>query len=154
MNKVISLIIVMAISFSGAVYAGDVKSIPMEHNGVDGRWFPRLMVNQMQADLQEMDSLREKNAQFEIQLGIRMGRIEDLRLALSAATTAIDKGKSAVVVAKVAAEEQADRAIAAEESERSFREQSEVWYRQPVFCITAGGAVVLVVEIIVWSIFR
>ncbi|MCK4792588.1 MAG: hypothetical protein KAV87_53155 [Desulfobacteraceae bacterium] len=152
--RVLFLIVVMATSFLSSVSFAKGESISLEHNGIKGRWFPGAMVDKMQGDIVELDALRLSKIEMNVQLKIRMGRIEDLQLALSAANEIIVKAKSGIVIAENSAKANAARAVVAEESERSLRDQYGVWYRQPVLCVSVGAVGVVVVEIVIYFLLK
>ena len=59
LNKVSFLIIVIVISVMSFRVVSQ-ESVPLKLKGEEGRWFSRLMANQIQRDLLELELLRKK----------------------------------------------------------------------------------------------
>lgn len=153
MTKPIGLASAILVSlFCFAAAASD--PVPMVHQGIPGQWFPRPMVDQIQSDLLALDASRVREVEFNIKLDLRMKRIEDLKLAVEKTSKALDVAERGLTVAENAAREQATRAVAAEESERSVRAQVGKWYRHPATWFGAGVLITVVVELVVYGLVK
>ena len=151
-NRVVFLIAVFLSSASFSAIAQE--SVELEHRGVEGRWFPRPMVDEIQRDILELDALKIKVPKLQLKLDLRMKRIEDLRLATTVTTKALEVSKGAVDIAEKAAVVANDRAIAAEAETKDVREQMGKWYRSPVFCGAVGAVAIVVLEVILWAAIK
>lgn len=142
----IVVIIVIGNLCLSAVAHGADDSVLLQHNGVDGRWFPRPMVDRINEDLLELDFLKaETIPQLQIKLDLRMKRIEDLRLAINATSQALKITKEALKMAEDTLTEAENRAL---EAEREI----DAWYHNPVIMLGIGVLAATAIGIAVYSI--
>ena len=154
LNKVSFLIIVIVISVMSFRVVSQ-ESVPLKLKGEEGRWFSRLMANQIQRDLLELELLRKKIVPaLELQLGVKTKRIEELMIAVEATTSALDISKKATDDVKNEMSELSVRLSVSEEEVLSMRAQRNKWYSSPFFYGSVGVAVVLIVEIAAWAAFK
>ena len=103
------------------------EAIPLDHNGIEGVWFPAPTAKRVLADVQELRLLRERLALIDTQLALKEERIEILALKLAGADEIADNQEQ---IAEIRGQRLAE-----------IEQESKSWYRSPFLWLGVGVVV-------------
>ena len=129
--RIVVAIVALVILFPMAALCQDTGSMLLEHNGVQGYWFPMESGDRLLKDVTELKLVREKLSLIDVKLKETEHLIELLKMDVATSEKIADKWK-------VAFEKQVEVTHSQQEYYEAEIKSLKKWYRSPVLWFSVG----------------